>query len=94
MLRRKNGGGLGGLGRWPPRSTWIIAAEDENETNENQVEYSIGMDMIKEGVQTRKDEQGDPKKVCEWIGWGCNKFWISLASPVGKVRIHVAYFVG
>ena len=41
--------------------------------------------MTKEGVRTRKDEYGDPKKVCEWIAWGCNKFGMSLASPVGKV---------
>ena len=23
-VERNNGGGLGGIGRWPPRSTWII----------------------------------------------------------------------
>lgn len=48
--------------------------------------------MTKEGVQTRKDEQGDPKKVSEWIGWGCNKSRMSIASPIGKVGVHVASF--
>ena len=69
-----------------------VVAEHENEMNEQQVEYGIEVDMIKEGAQTRKDEQGDPKKVCEWIGWGCNTFGMSLASPAGKVWIHAASF--
>ena len=38
-----------------------------------------------EEAQTRKDEQGDPKKACEQIGWGYNKLGMSLASPAGKV---------
>ena len=50
------------------------------------------MDMTKEGVRTRKDEQGDPMKVCEWIGWDCNKPGMSLASPAGKVWAHTASF--
>ena len=69
-----------------------VVAEPENETNEQQGEYGIEVDMTKEVVRTRKDEQGDPKKVCEWIGWGCNTFGMSLASPAGKVWIHVASF--
>ena len=60
----------------------------ESETNEQQVEYGIEMDKTKEEVWTRKDEQGGPKKACEQIGWGCNKFGIFLASPAGKLLIH------
>ena len=62
-----------------------VVVEHENETNEQQVEYGIEVDMTKEGVQTRKDEWGDPKKVWEWIGWGCNMFGMSLSSPASKV---------
>ena len=69
-----------------------VVAEHENETNEQQVEYGIEVDMTKEGVWTKKDERGDPKKIWEWIRWGCNMFGMSLASPVGKVWIHVASF--
>lgn len=69
-----------------------VVVEHENETNEQQVEYGIEVDMTKGGVRTRKDEWGNPKKVCEWIGWGCNMFWISLASPIGKVWNYVASF--
>ena len=69
-----------------------VVAQHESEMNEKQVHYGIEMDKTKEEVQTRKDEQGDPKKVYERIGWGCNKFWMSLASPAGKVWIHAASF--
>ena len=50
------------------------------------------MDKTTEEVQTRKDEQGDPKKVYEQIGWGYNKLGMSLSSPVGKVWAHAASF--
>ena len=43
------------------------------------------MDKTMKEVWTRKDEQGDPKKVCEWIFWGCNNSGMSLASPTSKV---------
>lgn len=69
-----------------------VGTKHENKTNEQQVEDGIDMNMTKEGVQTNKDEQGDPKKVCEWIGWGCNKFWMPLASPTSTVWMHVAFF--
>lgn len=69
-----------------------VVAEHESETNEQQVEYGIEMDKTKEEVWNRKDEQGDPKKACEWIGWGCNNFGMFLASPTGKVWIHAAFF--
>ena len=39
-----------------------VVAERENETSEQLVEYDIEMDMTKEGVWTKKDEWGDPKK--------------------------------
>ena len=41
--------------------------------------------MTKEGVWTRKDEQGDPKKAWKWIDRGCNKSRMSLAFPTRKV---------
>ena len=69
-----------------------VVAEHESKTNEQRFEYGIEMDMTKKGVQTRKDEQGDPKKVCVWIGWGCNKSGMSLAFLAGKVEVHVASF--
>ncbi len=43
------------------------------------------MDKTTEEVRTRKDEQRDPEKVYEQIGWGYNKLGMSLASPAGKV---------
>ena len=69
-----------------------VVAKHENEMNEQQVEYGIEVDVNKEGVRTRKDEPRNPKKVCEWIGLGCNMFGMSLTSPAGKVWIHVASF--
>ena len=37
-------------------------AEHKSETNEQLVEHGIEMDMTKEGVWTRMDEQAVPKK--------------------------------
>ena len=50
------------------------------------------MDKTTEEVRTRRDEKGGPKKVYERIGWGYNKLGMSLASPAGKVWVHVASF--
>jgi len=69
-----------------------VVAERENETSEQLVEYGIEEDMTKEGVWTRKDEQGDPKNAWKWLDWGCNKSGMSLAFPAGKVWVHVASF--
>jgi len=67
-------------------------AKYENEMSEQLVEYGIEKDMMKEGVWTRKDEQGDPKKAWKWLYWGCNKSGMSLASPTSKVWVHVVSF--
>ena len=67
-----------------------VVAEDKSEMNEQLVEHGIEMDMTKEGVWTRKDEQGGPKKAWKWLDWGCNMSGMSLAFPVGKVWAHVA----
>jgi len=72
-------------------STKVVAGH-VSETNEQWVEHGIEVDKTTEEVRTRKDEQGDPKKACEQIGWGYNKLGMSLASPAGKVRAHVASF--
>ena len=40
-----------------------VVAEHKDETNEQLEEPGIEEDMIEEGVWTRKDEQGVPKKV-------------------------------
>ncbi len=69
-----------------------VAAKLRIEMNEQLVGHDIEMRWTKEEAWTRKDEQGGPKKVCEWIGWGCNNFGMSLASPAGKVWAHVASF--
>ena len=37
------------------------------------------MHRTKEGVYTRKDEHGVPKKVYMWFGWGCNMHGMTLA---------------
>ena len=42
-----------------------VVARHVSETNEQWVEYGIEVDKTTEEVQTRKDEQGDPKKACE-----------------------------
>ena len=62
-----------------------VVAKCENKTSEQLVEYGIEVDMTKERVWTRKDEQGDPKKAWKWLDWGCNKSGMSLAFPTGKV---------
>jgi len=64
----------------------------ESEMNEQQVECGTKMDKTKEEVWTRRDEQEAPKKACVWIGWGCKKFGMFLASPAGKVWTHEASF--
>ena len=69
-----------------------VVAERENETNEQLFEYGIEMDMTKEGVWTRKDEQGDPKKAWKWRDRGRNRSRMSLAFPTGTVWVHVASF--
>ena len=50
------------------------------------------MDRTKEGVWTRKDEQGGPKKAWKWLDWGCNMSGMSLAFLAGKVWAYVASF--
>jgi len=72
-------------------STEVVAGH-VSETNEEEVEYGMEVDKTTEEVRTRKDEQGGPKKVYKWIGWGYNKLGMSLASPAGKVWAHVASF--
>ena len=72
-------------------STEVVAGH-VSETNEQWVEYGIEMDKTMEEVRTRKDEQGDPKKVCKQIGWGYNKLGMSLASPASKLWAHAASF--
>ena len=67
-------------------------AEHKSETNEQLVGQNMEMDPTKDGVWTRKDEQGDPKKAWKWLDRGRNSFGMSLALPVGKVWVHVASF--
>ena len=62
-----------------------VVARHASEMNEQWVEHGIEVDKTTEEVQTRKDEQGDPEKACERIGWGYDKLGMSLASPAGKV---------
>jgi len=69
-----------------------VVAGHEGKMNENELEYGMGMDKTTEEVWTKKDEQGGPKKVYEWIGWGYNKLGMSLASLTVKVWVHVASF--
>ena len=42
-------------------------AEHKSEMNEQLEEHGIEMDTTKEGVWTRKDEQGDPRKAWKWL---------------------------
>lgn len=44
-----------------------VVAEHNSEMNEQLVEHDIEMDMTKEGVLTRRDEKGDPKKAWKWL---------------------------
>jgi len=67
-----------------------LLAECENETSEQLIEYGIEEDTTKEGLWTRKDEQGDPKKAWEWLDWGCSNSRMSLAFLASKVWVHVA----
>ena len=60
-------------------------AEHKSETNEHLDKHGIEDDTTKEGVWTRKDEQGDPKKAWKWLDCGCNSSGMSLAFPTGKV---------
>ena len=67
-------------------------AELKSEMNEQLVGHNMEMDPTKEGVWTRKDEQGDPKKAWKWLDRGYNRSGMPLAFPVGKVWVHVASF--
>jgi len=60
-----------------------VVAEHENETNEQQVEYGIEMDMTKEGVQTKKDEQGTPRRYVS----GLVGVIISLGCPLHPLLV-------
>ena len=57
-----------------------VVAEHKSETNEQMEEHGIVEDTTKEGVWTRKDEQGDPKKAWKWLDWGCNRSGCPLHS--------------
>ena len=65
-------------------------AEHKSEMNEPLVGHNMEMDLTKEGVWTRKDEQGDPKKAWKWLDRGRNRSGMSLAFPPGRVWVHVA----
>jgi len=67
-------------------------AKHRGEMNDQLEEHGIEMDMTKEGVWTRKDEQWDPKKAWKWLDKGCNRSEMSLPFPSGKVWVHVASF--
>ena len=69
-----------------------FAAGNESETSEKEVEFGMEMDKTTKEVQTRKDEQGDPKKAYEQVGWGGNKLGMTLAFPADKVWVHEASF--
>ena len=69
-----------------------VAARHESETSEKEVECGMEMDKTTEEVRTRKDEQGDPKKAYEQIGWGGNKLGMTLAFPADKVWVKEASF--
>ncbi len=62
-----------------------VVVEHRSEMNEWLVGHDIEMDRTKREVWTKKDEQEGPKKVYEWLGWGCSMHGMSLASPVGMV---------
>jgi len=62
-----------------------VMAEYRSRMNERLVGHDIEMDMTKEEVWTRKDEQGDPKKVWKWLDWGCSMLEMSLAFPASMV---------
>ena len=44
-----------------------VVAKHKSEMNEQLAEPSIQEDTTKEGVWTRKDEQGDPNKAWKWL---------------------------
>ncbi len=69
-----------------------VMAEHKSETNEQLDRHGIEEDTTKEGVWTRKDEQGDPKKAWKWLDRGRNIFGMYLAFPAGRVWVHVASF--
>ena len=69
-----------------------VVAKHRGEIDELLVEHDIEEDTTKEGVWTRKDEQGDPKKAWKWLDRGCNRFGMSLSFPPGKFWVHVASF--
>ena len=67
-------------------------AERRGEMDEQLVEHDIEEDTTKEGVWTRKDEQGNPKRAWKWLDRGYNRSGMSLAFPLGKFWVHVASF--
>lgn len=71
-----------------------VAAGHESEMSKKEVEFGMEMDKTMEEVRTRKDEQGDPKKAYEQVGWGGNKLGMTLAFPADKVWVHEASFGG
>jgi len=69
-----------------------VVAKHKSETDEQLEKHGIEEDTTKEGVWTRKDEQGDPKKAWKWLDRGRNRSGMSLASSPGRVWVHVASF--
>ena len=67
-------------------------AEHKDETNERLEGPSIKEDITKEGVWSKNNELGNPKKAWKWLDWGCNSSERSLAFPASKVWAHVASF--
>lgn len=62
-----------------------VVAKHKSEINELLVGHDIEMDMTKDEGWTRKDENGDPKKVWKWLEWGCIMLTKSFAFPIGMV---------
>jgi len=64
----------------------------KSEMNEQLEKHGTMEDKTKEGLWTRKDEQGDPKKAWKWFDRGHNRSGMDLAFPAGRVWVHVASF--
>ena len=60
-----------------------VVAEHKSEMNEQLVEHGIEMDMTKEGVWTRKDEQGGPRR----LGSGLIRVVICLGCPLHSLLV-------
>ncbi len=58
-------------------------AEHKSEMNEQLVEHGIEMDMTKEGVWTKKDEQGTPRR----HGSGLIRVVICLGCPLHSLLV-------